>query len=270
MKKSWNDSWKKFYTSILAENRIIVFGHRGVSSEAPENTIAAFKKLLEQKITGVELDVMLCATGEIVVSHDSNLKKVTGLDIEIGSTSLKELKEYDVGSWFSKEFNGEKIPLLEEVFELLGKNVIYNIETKTETTKTGLLEEKLLEMIDRYGLQDRCIISSFNPLSLKSINRLNPQAPISLIYSRSKRLPFYLRHGEGRLFTKNLFIQPYYKLLNSFTSFIHREIFGNPIITWTIDDPQNALKMAGLGVIGVISNKPLKIMGALKNSTLVS
>ncbi len=257
------ESWETFYRSFTWERRITVFGHRGVSSEAPENTLASFSKLLDYGIPGVELDVMLCATGEIVVSHDSNLRKVTGIDREIEDTPLEELREYDIGSWFSGDFKGERIPLFDEVLELLGNKVYYNVETKTETTKTGILEEKVITTIKRHGLEKKCILSSFNPLSLRKIHQMDPDIPISLIYSRSKRLPFYLRHGEGRLFTKNLFIQPYYKLLNPFTVFLHKKIFGNPIIAWTIDSSEEAKKVARLGVAGIISNNPTEIIAAL-------
>ncbi len=256
IKTGKSTSWKRIKEKLDESNGVLLFAHRGCAQNAPENTMAAFSRVLTNGIPGVELDVQMCKTGELIVCHDFDLKRISGKPVKIEEVSYEEIKELDIGSWFSKEFKTERLPLLDEVFELLKDRVIYNIETKTDKAVTGPLEKKLLEALEKHNLKRHVIISSFNPFSIKAVHKLDPTLPISLIYSRSKRLPFILRHGEGRLFTKELFIQVYYKLLNPITSFFHRGIFGNPIIAWTVDNPLEAKRLLKLGVKGIISNNP--------------
>ena len=109
---------------------LYLFGHRGYSALAPENTLSAFTVLLEHKIPGVELDVQLTRDGKVVVTHDENVKRVTGLDALVQDCSAAELRRLDAGAWFDESFRGEKIPLLDEVFELLGDGVYYDVELK--------------------------------------------------------------------------------------------------------------------------------------------
>lgn len=256
-----DNSFPPFYS----KNSIMLFGHRGNSAKAPDNTMASFQKLLDDNIPGVELDVMLCRSGELVVAHDFNLKKVSGVDLSIQEANYSQIKELDVGSWFSKKFKGEHVPLLDEVFELLGKRVYYNIEIKSETIKTGLLEEKLLRTVKIFGLEKNCIISSFNPFSIKAVKKMDPTFATSLIYSRSKKIPFILRYGAGRLFTSSSFIQPYYKLINPATYYMHTVIFRNPVIAWTINNTESLDKLIDLGVSGFISNNPSLLLSTLLN-----
>ena len=101
----------------------LLFAHRGCSNAAPENTLASFKKVLDKKVPGVELDVQICKSGEIIVLHDLNLKRTTGFDALACETELEKIKELDAGSWFNESFTGEKIPTLDEVFEMMGNSV---------------------------------------------------------------------------------------------------------------------------------------------------
>ncbi|NOY10232.1 MAG: glycerophosphodiester phosphodiesterase [Spirochaetes bacterium] len=255
-----NKPFPPFYNN----NSVMLFGHRGNSIKAPDNTLAAFKKLLDDHIPGVELDVMLCGSGEIVVSHDYNLKKSSGVDLSIEKEDYNRIKELDVGSWFSPEFKDERIPLLKDVFELLGNKVYYNIETKSEKIRTGLLEAKLFNTIKNFGLEKNCIISSFNPFSIKAVKKIAPALPTSLIYSRSKRLPFILRYGAGRLFTGFSFIQPYYKLINPVSVHLNKNIFRNPVIAWTVNDVSESNRLIDLGISGIISNNPSVLLAGIK------
>ena len=104
-------------------SRPLLFAHRGYSAKAPENTIAAFKLAWESGIPGVELDVHLCKSGEMVVFHDDDLERITGTAGTVESTDLETLKSLDAG-------NGERIPLLSEVFEAAPEHAYFDIEMK--------------------------------------------------------------------------------------------------------------------------------------------
>src|SRR5512138_1617646 len=109
--------------------RPLVLGHRGASADAPENTLAAFRLALAQGADGVELDVWRCATGEVVVAHDEDARRVAGVDLRIRDAPLAALRALDVGAWKGDRFGGERIPLLAEVLEALPGAVV-NVELK--------------------------------------------------------------------------------------------------------------------------------------------
>ncbi len=234
----------------------LLFGHRGCSKLAPENTLASFNKILENKIPGVELDVHLCKSGEIVVIHDLNLKRTTGLDAPVSDTSLVDIKKLDAGSWFDKSFINEKIPTLDEVFELMGTKVYYDIEIKHRNKKYGELEKKLTEKIKQWNFQDRVIVSSFNPIAIFGIRKANPALNTAIIYTKWKGLPWYLRTGGGKYICKPNILKPTRHQINPFTMFLNKKVEGYTVITWTEDDRTKAEKYINTGVDGIVTNVP--------------
>ncbi|MCF0262600.1 MAG: hypothetical protein HUK23_06785, partial [Sphaerochaetaceae bacterium] len=122
--------------STLGADKVLVFGHRGFSDKFPENTMMSFAACADNPaIDGVELDVHLCKSGEVVVAHDFSLKRTAGLDINIEDLTWDELKEIDVGSFKGSgcgglDFSGARVPLLEDLFRTFGDRFIYDIELK--------------------------------------------------------------------------------------------------------------------------------------------
>ncbi len=243
--------------------RPLIFAHRGFSSLAPENTCAAFRLLPEYGIPGVELDVQLCASGELVVYHDFTLKRLTRRDIKIADTAYSRLREIDAGSWKGPAFAGERIPLLREVFELLGTAVYYDIEIKQEEKKTAGLEEKLLSLITEFRLEKHCIVSSFNPFPLRLWRRLAAEIPAAVIFSKSAEVPAVLRRGEGRFISRPEVLKPHF----SFITPAYLEKFGRhrgyTILTWTVNEQTHAEKLLRLGIDGIISDDPVMIIKCL-------
>lgn len=107
-----------------------IFAHRGVSSEAPENTLPAFRLALDQGCKAIELDVQLTKDHQLVVFHDDKLERTTNGEGYLKDFTLSELKQKDAGKWYSEEFQGVQIPTLREVLELVDRNILVNIEIK--------------------------------------------------------------------------------------------------------------------------------------------
>ncbi len=235
------------------EKAPLLFGHRGCPKLAPENSISSFKKIIENKIPGVELDLQLCKTGELVVCHDTNLKRLTGYNKNIPDCDLSEIRPLDYGSHFSSKYKNEKIPLFHEVLELLGDKVYYDIEIKSVYVKNMNIEKQILSLINDFSLENRVLISSFNPISLRRFKTLSKNIQTSLIYSDSKEVPCYLRKGEGRFLIKNSIIKPDCNLLTEklFKKLNKRQ----KIMTWTVDDEKLFKKMKDMGVSGICSNR---------------
>ncbi|WP_084244082.1 glycerophosphodiester phosphodiesterase [Planomicrobium okeanokoites] len=149
-----------------------IYAHRGCSGTYPENTLAAFKAAAELPITGVEIDVHLTKDREIVVIHDEKVNRTTDGKGYIKDMTLSEVRKLDAGSWFSEEFAGEKIPTLDEVFDVFEKtNHRLNIELKTDVFPYEGMVDKVLEAAEKRGFLHRVLISSFNHEDIQTVSR---------------------------------------------------------------------------------------------------
>ena len=249
----------------------MVVGHRGCSSMAPENSLAAFALVREHGIAGVELDVHRCATGEIVVAHDDTLARVAGVPLTIRSAPLAELREHDIGSFFDPRFAAERIPLLEEVFELLGTKVFFDVEIKHYNSRAlraraGEVETKTVDLIRRHGLVRRCIVSSFDPLVVRRVRLIAPEIPVAAIYTSTKDIPYYLRRGGARVVSGATVMKPnHHDATLAHITRQHRR--HRLVMPWTVDDPQVAAELAARGVDAIITNRPVEIREALRQTS---
>src|SRR5512135_1831254 len=108
----------------------LVIAHRGSSASAPENTLAAFQLAVEQEADAIELDVDLTRDGHVVVMHDATIDRTTDGHGRVTELTLAEIRGVDAGAWKAAAFDGERVPLLEEVFEAMGQRVLINVEIK--------------------------------------------------------------------------------------------------------------------------------------------
>ena len=149
------------------------FAHRGISSRCPENTMTAFFRAYENNCYGIELDVQLTRDGEVVIIHDENLKRTTGLDALVKDTSFADIEKLKANKSMPSTEN-EHIPSLKEYCKWArDKDFITNIELKTGCIYYPSLVEKTIEIIKEYNMEDRLIYSSFNPLSLVQVKAVN-------------------------------------------------------------------------------------------------
>src|SRR5512140_2542862 len=133
-----------------------IIAHRGASADAPENTLAAFRLALELGADGVELDVWRCATGEVVVHHDEDTRRVAGAALLVPDAPLAALRALDVGAWKGERFRGERIPLLAEVLAALPAAVV-NVELKSRGRDVRLAAAAA-RVLRASGAQGRVIV----------------------------------------------------------------------------------------------------------------
>lgn len=137
-----------------------ITAHRGASALYPENTMAAFRGALELGADWVELDVQQTSDGKFVVLHDSNTKRTTGVAGNVWNMTYEQVSQLDAGSFFSREFAGEPIPLLSEVVEFARDTGLrLNIELKPTGHETDF-EQGVIDIVREYGIADRCVITS--------------------------------------------------------------------------------------------------------------
>jgi len=235
----------------------LVFGHRGYSSLAPENTMEAFDLCASKGVPGVELDVHLCRSGELVIIHDHHLMRLAGVDAQVEDLTLGELKELDVGSHKDGKFAGARIPLLEELFVRHGEQFLYDIEMKVRGTRDTGIARKTWETIREAKMDAHCLVSSFNPFAVRFFNKVsNRSIPTAVIYCEDEEVPRILQHGWGRHLARATVLKPEHAQVDQrmLERYAHKK--GYPVLVWTVDDLQLGKKLLDLGVSGIISNNP--------------
>ncbi len=237
--------------------RPLIFGHRGFSEEAPENTMEAFSLCVERGVPGVELDVHICASGELVITHDFSVKRVTGFDGIVEQMNYEQLRALDAGSFKAPTFKEAYIPLMEELFDTFGDSLYYDIELKQSGFKDLGLASSLFDLIRSYAMEDHCVVSSFNPFAVRSFRRVSGnRIPTAVIYCIDDQVPKLLQHGKGRYIAGCGFLKPHYSLIKERTFSIDHERRGYPMFAWTVNSEVEANRLIDLGVDGMIGNDP--------------
>lgn len=240
-------------TDSSARGRPLIIGHRGARGLAPENTLAAFHKAVEIGVDAVEFDVQRTADGHLVIFHDDALKRLTGADGLLVKSTLAELRQLDAGSHFGSQFAGERIPTLEEVIEALPARILLHIEAKRFTVRSDGLEQDLVEAIRRHHLYGRCVVSSFNPLILWRISRMDRRIPLGLLYRPDLALP--LRRAWSRYFLRLASLNPFHGFVTP-ALMAHARRRGWQVYTWTVNEPAEMCRLIALGVDGIITDRP--------------
>ena len=170
---------QEFYDT---DARTRVIAHRGFSSAAPENTIAAVRAAIEIRADMVEIDVTLTSDGHVVVIHDETLDRTTNGSGEIFLFPLAELQKLDAGSWFDPSFAGERIPTLGEVLNVVDGRILLNVEIKSEAVARGVVG-KVAAAIQEHGMVDRVVVSSFSPTALQEMHSVAPEIRTAVLYN---------------------------------------------------------------------------------------
>ena len=161
-----------------------LFAHRGYSAKYPENTMVAFRAAMNYAVDGIELDVHMTKDGHLVVIHDEKVNRTTNGKGYVKDLTIEQIKELDAGSKFNPLFKGEKIPLLEEVIQLIEPtNLKLNIELKSDVFPYYGMDMEVLKLVEKYGMQHRTIISSFDHETLKRIAEVAPHIVTAPLFS---------------------------------------------------------------------------------------
>jgi glycerophosphoryl diester phosphodiesterase len=233
-----------FSIGISGQETILNIGHRGAMGHEPENTLASIKKAIDLGADGFEIDVFKCLSGEIVLFHDKYLDKLTDGEGLIEKKSLVDLKKLSVLG------TENKIPTLEEVLNIINKQVFLNIELKGKNTAKASLE--LVEkFINQKKISSQNILfSSFDWNELEKLRELNSDVKIALITENDPLLAI-----ETAKKLKAFAINPNYKDLSKKNiKIIHNNDFK--IYTWTVNNKRDISKMKLLKVDGIITDFP--------------
>lgn len=236
--------------SELSEELLIeteITAHRGSSRTAPENTIPAIEAAVEEMADSVEIDVQMTADGVVVLGHDASLKRVAGVNRSIASMTFEELEKLDVGSWFSSEYAGTRIPSLSEVLELCSQKISLNIEIKY-VGKNSELPEKTAEMVREYGMENQCVITSTNLSYLKRVKEALPEIRTGYIISAAYG-NFYSSEDVDFISIRSGFVT------SALMQNAHEQ--GKAVYAWTVNTKSEMERLTLLGVDGIITDRPV-------------
>lgn len=258
----------KYTKAINQSNHIKNIAHRGASAYAPEHTIAAYQ--LGQQMNGdyIEIDLQMTKDGHLVAMHDEILNRTTNGTGLVKEHTLEEIKQLNAGSLFNgkypnlakKEFENAKVPTLTEIIETFGHNANYYIETKTPDEYPGM-EEKLLEIINHYEIQDKVIIQSFSEESLQKIHSLNSNISIVQLLPYKKAVQLTkLEIEKYKMYCIGLGMN--YKYIDSdYVNKIKKN--GLEVHPFTVDNEKDMKKLLSWGVDGMFTNDPDRLHSIL-------
>lgn len=224
----------------------MVIAHRGASFAAPENTIYAFNAAIEAGADGIELDVQQTKDGVPVVVHDINLKRIAGINREVSSFTYDEISQLDVGSWFDEKYSDASIMKLEDVIELAGGKVFLNIELKRGALNRNI-EQKTVDLIRKYGIENDCCVTSFSYESLKRIKRYDPDIKTGLIMSIATG-DFYSLEAADAFSINSIFVNA--GVVNN----AHQQ--GKEVYAWTVNSPGEMRRVLGVNADHIITDRP--------------
>jgi glycerophosphoryl diester phosphodiesterase len=228
-------------------------GHRGASALATENTVAAFRRARTDGADAVELDVLLCASGEVVVFHDDDLARLAGRADRIADLSLAALREVRLPA-------GEGIPTLEEAIDACGPDLLVNVELKAAGLPAAAIDrlvERVAAIVERLQVGERILVSSFNPRAVGRWMRRAPSVRAALLFEGRTAIgawpaawlrPFAL-NAELRLC-----------LPARVARWRSRGYF---VSAWTVDDPAALRACRDMGIDALITNDPARARAAL-------
>ncbi|WP_406495827.1 glycerophosphodiester phosphodiesterase [Streptomyces sp. NBC_00846] len=265
---------------------IQVIAHRGASNDAPEHTLAAYRKAIEDGADALECDVRLTADGHLVCVHDRRVNRTSNGRGAVSALELSELAALDFGSWKDREESespdwdpvpGEltSVLTLERLLELVtetraaGRPLQLAIETKHPTRWAGQVEERLLHLLKRFELDAPSAdgpspvrIMSFSARSLHRIQVASPTLPtVYLMQFVSPRL------RDGRLPAGARIAGPGMRIVRSHPGYIERlHRAGHRAHVWTVDEPEDVELCIDLGVEAIITNRPKQVLSQLRRS----
>jgi glycerophosphoryl diester phosphodiesterase len=250
---------------MLAASQVEIVAHRGASAEAPENTLPAFKLGWELGDAD-ELDVYLSSDGVPVVMHDASTKRTAGLDKPIVEQTLAELKALDAGGWKGPTWAGTRIPTLAEAVALVpeGKRLFIEIKCGAEVIPP------LVKIVQESGKTPKQLaLIAFNHETLRQAKLKLPDVPAYWLvgYQEDKKTGKFpaiddivAKAKAGGL--DGLDLSSKFPIDEAFVAKIHAA--GLKLYTWTVNEPEVALKEKAAGVDGITTDKPRELRKALE------
>lgn len=252
--KGYYDAFGLFKGLGSLVRKSFVIGHRGLSSVCPENTLISAQKAYEAGADCIENDIWLTTDGQIVIMHDSTVSTTTDGTGNIEDMTLAQVKALNC-TQFTDEYPNTKVPTLEEYFEYFkGKNVIHFIEIKSSKPE---IVNKLKELMDKYGVEDQCVVISFIGSQLKRVHKVIPTLSLGCLtndcFGTDPDMNSRVDKTLNVVTSYNSTINPgYYDVSKDYLNAVKDR--GITVWPWTLNDSDSFNYYMMMGGYGVTSN----------------
>ena len=239
--------------SVSAGSRVapLIVAHRGDQESAPENTLDAFLSAVEKGADGIEIDVRLSKDGYVMVMHDRHLDRTTNAKGPAGTLTLDELKTLDAGSWFHPRFKGTRVPTLEEVFEILPRSYLVNVELKVRGWGVRPLVKGVVKAIERFKRWESTLVASFNPVAPFVLRKMDPSIRRGYIWSATHPLP--IRDRWLSPIANSSWMDPAEKTFTPrLLKYFHLQ--GKPVLAWDLDAGRDLERLGRMGLDALVTD----------------
>ena len=262
-------------TLVTPPSRTLVFAHRGFGDHAPDNSLYAVERALEAGMDGVDVDGQLTWDRQVVIFHDLSVDRLTSDTGRVGEKTLREMLALDLGPKYDPKLKGAPVRTFEDFVRTVKGRGILMVELKVPGLKGTGMEERAVEIIRKHGAHKDVVLSSFNPVVLYRLKRLDPEVRTALIFMDTNwnpelvaeikpgdlvNLPWPLRQEFIRRAVRKI-VRPDLLSINHEVdeAVIDRLIAkGWPSFIWTPDDEQDIRRALSKRPYGVISDQPIR------------
>jgi len=234
-----------FLRDIKLDDEVLVIAHRGAAGAAPENTLAAVQRALDDQTDWVEIDVQESRDGQVVVVHDSDFMKLAGNPLKIWEGDLAEIRQIDIGSWFDADFADQRVPTLREVLDEVRDRSGLVIELKYYGHDQQL-EQRVVDIVEDAGMEDQVVVMSLKLGGVSKLKALRPDWTAGLLAASA--VGDLTRLDVDFLAVNQNMASP---------AFIRRaHASGKQVFVWTVNDALSLSRWISMGVDGVITDEP--------------
>lgn len=236
---------------------LTIYGHRGLPSKAPENTISSFKAASEvEGVNWLELDVAITKDEQLIIIHDDYLERTTNMSGEITALNYEEIKDASAGSWYGATFKDEHLPTFDEVIDIANEyNMNLNVELKGVTGQNGLelsksMVKQVSEKLKNLNENQEVLISSFNVVLVKLAEKVMPQYKRAVIFHTTSFREDWrtlLDYCNAKIVNTED-----EKLTKAKVKMVKEA--GYELNVWTVNKPARANQLANWGVDGIFTD----------------
>ena len=243
----------------------MIIAHRGNSSVAPENTMAAFESAARCGVQMIETDIHQCASGEIVVIHDIDIAATSNGFGLVSELTLPELRSYDFGSWFSPAYAGQVIPTLDDLiafyFEHPGLELL--LEFKGDWDEAA--SSSVIEMLETAGLRQRVILESFSVVTMEALAKVAPKYRRGLLVENPENEKLDINEVVSTARALSVMcLNPSVEIVKENPEIVTQcQENGLQVMVWTADLPSEFEMLTELGVDAICTNRPDYLAGWL-------
>lgn len=262
-------------TLVAAPPHPLVFAHRGFGDHAPDNSLYAVERALEAGMDGVDVDGQLTRDGEIVIFHDLSVDRLTLDSGRVRDKTLKQMLALDLGPRFDPALHGAPVRTFEDFVRTVKGRGILMVELKVPGLKPTGMERRAVEIIQKHGAERDVVLSSFNPVVLYRLKRLDPQIRTALIFMDTNwnpelvaeikpgdlvNLPWPLRQEFIRRAVRKIIRPDLLSINHQVDEAVTQRLIakGWPVFIWTPDEEGDIRQALAKRPYGIISDQPVR------------